>query len=342
MTVSSDTAAAIRRWAPKLDAKVVKRYGISAEALLTKLVVGESGDDANAVSSAGARGKTQFTAGSRSTAIKKYGVDPWRSTDEAIHAAVLHLNGKINGKTGLEGYNPGDPSYPKYILSRKVGDVGGHGAPTTVGSVHSNTTTTDLPTTETKTDDDDAIIDSVLAGPAGRRGASLSQDIADRISSGNYTNTETKRNPVTLTTSTPDLADKKTFGPGKVTFAKTADRAGVGTRGYVKTFLGRMTKWAGDLEVGTGTNHNRLTVNGNVSEHWTGSAADIPATGKRGDDIAYAAFRAAGISEKKARQWAQAGGLYNVNRNGKRYQIIWKTNEGGNHYDHVHVGIRNE
>jgi hypothetical protein len=69
--------------------------------------------------------------GSRQTAIDRYGIDPWRSADEAVHAAALHLRGKINGSKGLEGYNPGMPTYPQYILDQKVGDVahGGRAAP---------------------------------------------------------------------------------------------------------------------------------------------------------------------------------------------------------------------
>lgn len=125
MALSAKTLRAARRYGPSVDQLAERRYGISGAALLAKVVLGESGDNAHAVSSAGARGKAQFTAGSRATAIQKYGLDPWRSTDEAVHAAALHLRGKINGSKGLEGYNPGDPGYRAYILSQKVGNVGG-------------------------------------------------------------------------------------------------------------------------------------------------------------------------------------------------------------------------
>lgn len=107
---------------------------LSGEALLAKLLQGESSalsDSADAggrVSSAGARAWGQFMPDSRKTVIAKYGLDPWASIDQAVHATALHLRGRINGSTGLEGYNPGDPSYTSYILNQKVGSLGGGGS----------------------------------------------------------------------------------------------------------------------------------------------------------------------------------------------------------------------
>jgi hypothetical protein len=121
--------AAIAKYGPSVQALAEKRYGISGEALLAKLAQGESGaiSDPTAargkVSSAGAKAWTQFTAQSRREAITRYGIDPWASPDQAFHATSLHLRGKINGQTGLAGYNPGDPEYTDYILRQHVGDV---------------------------------------------------------------------------------------------------------------------------------------------------------------------------------------------------------------------------
>lgn len=129
--------AAIAKYGPSVD-HIAARYTnpvtgqkLSGRALLAKLLEGESSALSNpegarsAVSSAGAKAWGQFMPGSRQEAISKFGVDPWRSADEAVHATSLHLRGKINGSTGLEGYNPGDPNYPAYILSRKVGHLAG-------------------------------------------------------------------------------------------------------------------------------------------------------------------------------------------------------------------------
>ena len=133
--MASDRTAVMRaaaRYGPSLD-HIASRYinpitgkPLSGAALLAKIVSGESSFDRHSVSPVGARGLAQFMPSSRAEAIRRFGVDPWRSPDEAVHAAALHLRGKINGSTGLEGYNPGGgQSYVNYILQQRVGPVGG-------------------------------------------------------------------------------------------------------------------------------------------------------------------------------------------------------------------------
>jgi hypothetical protein len=124
MALDRATRRAIARYGKTVNGLARSRYGISGQQLLLRLVQGESGGIPNRTSRAGAKGLTQFMPGSRKIAIDKYGVDPWGSADDAVHAAALHLRGKINGSTGLEGYNPGDSSYAGYILGQKVpGDL---------------------------------------------------------------------------------------------------------------------------------------------------------------------------------------------------------------------------
>lgn len=127
MRLSRETLKAIDRHDEKIDAYAREKYGISGAALLAKLVSGESGDRMDSVSTAGARGKTQFIESTRNAVVRQTGgkVDPWRNTDDAIEGAVLHLLGKLGNAKGLEGYNPGMASYPQYILDQKVGDVRG-------------------------------------------------------------------------------------------------------------------------------------------------------------------------------------------------------------------------
>lgn len=120
MALDRATRRAIARYGRSVNSLARSRYGISGQQLLARLVIGESGGNKNAVSPVGARGRAQFMPGSRKIAIDKYGVDPWASADEAIHAAALHLQGKINGSKGLEGYNPGSSSYTGYILGQKA------------------------------------------------------------------------------------------------------------------------------------------------------------------------------------------------------------------------------
>lgn len=102
------------------------------------------------------------------------------------------------------------------------------------------------------------------------------------------------------------------------------------------------------LKVCTGSNHNRLTTSGNVSDHWSGNAVDLcssangfPASGGGyGDTIAAAALMAAGKERTVAVRIAKHGGAYTIYNRGLRWQIIWKSLVGGNHYNHVHVGIQ--
>jgi hypothetical protein len=78
-----------------------------------------------------------------------------------------------------------------------------------------------------------------------------------------------------------------------------------------------------------------MTVNGNESQHWTGHAADIPSRGAALRRLGYLALIRAGMPRAQAAKARKTGGLFNVGR----YQIIFATDEGGNHYDHLHVGV---
>lgn len=135
---------------------------------------------------------------------------------------------------------------------------------------------------------------------------------------------------------------------GKVIIAAGADRPGVGTQPIVRNFVGLVAGSVGHpITITTGTNHNQMTVDGNVSDHWTGHAADIavPVDSQQGDMIAGRALMLAGVPREQARKMAQQGGLYTLTPTsgplkGKRVQIIWKTEQGGNHHGHVHVGIQ--
>lgn len=101
----------------------------------------------------------------------------------------------------------------------------------------------------------------------------------------------------------------------------------------VVSFMRRLSQVTGEPITGdSGAGHSRLTVNGNVSQHTTGDAVDIPAVGERLIRLGQEALILAGMPPAKARK--QRGGLYNV---GGR-QIIFNTHEGGDHTDHLHFG----
>ena len=132
----------------------------------------------------------------------------------------------------------------------------------------------------------------------------------------------------------PPVGGTRTLGSGKVVISKGADRAGVSTSPKVLDFARKVAGVYGKpLTIGTGTNHNQMTVNGNVSDHWDGNAVDIPASGKALIRLGQAALIAAGMSPAKARK--QMGGLYTV----RGHQIIFATNAPGvgNHMNHLHI-----
>jgi hypothetical protein len=112
-------------------------------------------------------------------------------------------------------------------------------------------------------------------------------------------------------------ADPQRLKPELVSFARKVARI------YGSTLTGD-----------SGATHSRLTVNGNVSEHYSGNATDIPLTGKALVRAGRAALIAAGMP--RARALKQNGGLYNVGN----HQIIFNVNGvqyGGNHLDHLHI-----
>lgn len=139
-------------------------------------------------------------------------------------------------------------------------------------------------------------------------------------------------------------------GKGKVIIAKGANRAGVDLQPGILNFVNGIAASAGEpITIGTGTNHNRMTTSGNVSDHWGGYGADLEVGGdarqsqqvaQKGDLIAaHAIANASGMDFNKALQMARKGGLWNFDTKLGRIQIIWKTLVGGNHYNHVHTGL---
>lgn len=123
-------------------------------------------------------------------------------------------------------------------------------------------------------------------------------------------------------------------GPGKVAYG-----GGPSLRHpTITSALSAIAGLAGGLTVGTTTDHSKYTVSGNVSDHYSGNAADIPATGARLTQLGQAALIALGVPRNQAHK--MRGGLYNVQHRGHRYQVIFNTHEGGDHTTHLHVGVR--
>lgn len=121
--VPAEYVGPIMQYAPLAEAEAHK-YGLTGAQLLAKLLKGESGFRLNAVSSAGARGPAQFIPSTRQAFISRYGVDPWKSPADAVHAAALFMRDQ-----GLAKYNPGGGrGYIDYILGQQVTLGSGAGA----------------------------------------------------------------------------------------------------------------------------------------------------------------------------------------------------------------------
>jgi len=119
----------------------------------------------------------------------------------------------------------------------------------------------------------------------------------------------------------------------RLSIAPSVDRAGVSTKDVTLAFAERIAEMVNQkLTIGTGTSHSKLVKGSNrVSQHWTGNAVDIPAEGEQLTLLGQTALVAAGMSPARAR--ARKGGVFDVGE----YQIIFNTQ---NHYDHLHVGVR--
>lgn len=344
MALDRQTIDAIRRHGPSLD-RVARQYGVSGTALLAKLITGESGGNRNARSSAGARKLGQFIPGTRAALLKRTGVDAYGSVDDQVHAAALY----VREVHGLKGYNPGMPTYTKYILGQKVGPFkGGSRAPLSGSLITPRVKTT--PGVSRAPERAQAALGFLFAQSHQDPGALAAAGVTTQPYYG-------QNGLLSLVETLGSLQDtpakmnvsfkKQRFGGasgggsggggvgsggGSVRFASGADRAGASTKPAVKQFVRKISGIAGEpLTVGTGTNHSHLTVDGNVSDHWSGHAGDIPATGKKLIQLGQAALIAAGMNPKKARQ--QKGGLYNVGH----HQVIFNTHLGGDHTNHLHV-----
>lgn len=135
---------------------------------------------------------------------------------------------------------------------------------------------------------------------------------------------------------------------GLVVVRPDANLVGHSIHPWVLSDVGRIALYAKQtITILTGTNHCKYVLcdpSQNISDHWAGNAADLSPNGRddgpNGDMIAAAALRVAGLTEVDA--WAQAryGGEHIHIRGGYRYDILWKTDTGGNHHNHIHVGIR--
>lgn len=129
---------------------------------------------------------------------------------------------------------------------------------------------------------------------------------------------------------------------GKVIVGSGANRAGVNLSPGILKLAEQVAAQAGEtLTIGTGTNHDEMTTSGNVSDHWSGNGVDIPKSGVELTRLGASALQAlGGYSQAEALKLAKKGGIFNLPYGKhRRIQVIVNTNEGGNHFNHLHIGV---
>lgn len=151
-----------------------------------------------------------------------------------------------------------------------------------------------------------------------------------------------------VTNPTPVVHPDQEFDGGQVVVMAGANKPGHPITRMTVDYVAKMADRIGrPIKVTTGTNHNKYTDSGHVSDHFSGHAADIGMSanggtddGPVGDKIMEACCFLAGDSAQGAKDKAHTGGLFTFNHGNQRIQCIWKTKQGGNHHNHVHVGVR--
>ena len=98
------------------------------------------------------------------------------------------------------------------------------------------------------------------------------------------------------------------------------------------------------LDVSSAKRDRRNTASGNMSDHYSGNSTAYA------HDLVWGSSTPTQQSDEAASRivsalggpanWGEDGGVFNTTIDGIRYQIIYKSNVGGNHYDHIHMGAR--
>lgn len=112
-----------------------------------------------------------------------------------------------------------------------------------------------------------------------------------------------------------------------------------GTEGPVK----QLVALCGDgFSVSSAKRDTQMTKSGNVSDHYSGNK-DAYA-----NDIVWGSSQPNGKSDEAASKivaalggpagWGKNGGVFSTTINGIRYQVLYRTNTGGNHFNHIHLG----
>lgn len=312
--VPEEYAKWIRKYAPQIDKQARETYGISGVVFMAKMLQGESGFDMNKVGPdtpyGNARGAAQFIPPTRDAFIEQFGIDPWRSTKEAVQAMALHLDGKSYSKTfGIQGYNPGIND--SYYLDQDVGAI-------------------------------------VEGRPVDKQALQTQkQKVTELEEQLKLFNKEAKDAGLPLERIMPKATlwaqPKKAKGKASIEWLNGTTPEGINPD--IIRLAATISKMTGhNIQI-----TSALRPESSGSNHQVGGALDINAlaqsaggtaeTEKMGDAIAYAAVIAAGGSKADAQALASgaAGYVGFTSPNGQPVEFLWKGD--GDHRDHVHIAV---
>jgi hypothetical protein len=138
-----------------------------------------------------------------------------------------------------------------------------------------------------------------------------------------------------------DINENNNAAPvdGKVNLGPHGEWAG--TQGPVQDIVGTLGK---GFSVSSAKRATQMTASGNVSDHYIGNKTAYA------NDVVWGSSTPTASSDAAASKiiqelggpanWGSKGGVFNKTINGIRYQVLYKTNVGGNHFNHIHIGAK--
>jgi hypothetical protein len=336
----------------KLEAtKIAKTMGLDVK-LFHALISQESGWNPNARSPVGAIGFGQLMPGT----ARGLGVDPYDPRQNLLGAARYlkrQLDAFGDPKLALAAYNAGPGAVQKYggvppyaetqRYVRSVMQMAGDTPSVAKTPVPS-------PTRQPRNLSAPPVFPGVGPGPAtSDAGAAQAFENLGRISRGenplhtlfDLTSTVASEvaqpDPVSFTR--PELPTQPQPTPSEAPKATGQGDWG-GSHNYAGTFA--EVGFAHGLKAVSEKRDRKATASGGVSDHWTGSknsyAYDLSNGSAPTKEMDAAAIEIA----------ARLGMRYDAKRplvltrtiNGYRVQVLYRTNVGGNHFNHIHVGVR--
>ncbi len=347
--------------------KAAKRHGIPTQ-IFRALVGAESGWNQNARSPVGAQGFTQLMPGT----AKGLGVDPsdpLQNLEGGVRYLRMQLDTFKSMRLALAAYNAGPGNVRKYggvppftetqRYVRKIMQA----TPTPVQAVAAqpNKQQPMLPTPVKRTQD------LLTPTPLGAAPPAIGQSMMEQTAFDNLGRIARGESPTYTLQSLVDATVADAARPAAPVASMPSPRP-VPTMPASKPAAPAAPKaqplkagggWGGSYGIAKGLagiggrnglsvvsekRDRRSTKSGGVSDHWTGSkgsyAFDLSNGSAPTDEMDKAAVEIA--RQLGVKYDGKSPLVLTVRRNGYRIQVLYRTQVGGNHDNHIHVGVRKE